>query len=80
MFAPAQEEQSVRMIHLSRDDDPRNLEARKGITRMHRLVAICEQLQFAQVAVMEAIALAQAPVGLEATGSNLDTNSGTNSV
>lgn len=62
MFAPAQEEHEVRMIHLSRDDDPRNLEARKGITRMHRLIAIREQLQLAQFAVAEAIALAQASV------------------
>ncbi|MBD2093220.1 hypothetical protein H6F67_25585 [Microcoleus sp. FACHB-1515] len=70
MFAPAQEEQAVRMIHLSRDDDPRNLEARKGITRMHRLVAIREQLQVAQAAVAEAIALATVtvePFGVEQT-------------
>lgn len=62
MFAPAQEEHNVRMIHLSRDDDPRNHEARKGITRMHRLIAIREQLQTAQLAVAEAVALAQANV------------------
>ena len=36
------------------------LEARKGITRMHRLIAIRERLQWAQVAVAEAITLAQA--------------------
>lgn len=68
MFAPAQEEQAVRMIHLSRDDDPRNIEARKGITRMHHLIAIRGQLQVAQAAVAEAIALAAAtiePFGVE---------------
>lgn len=62
IFAPAQEEQSVRMLHLSRDDDPRNLEGRKGITRMHRLIEIREQLQSAQSALETAIALAQAPI------------------
>lgn len=68
VFAPAQEEHEVRMIHLSRDDDPRNLEARKGITRMHRLLAIREQLQLAQTALTEAISLTQAsvePFGVE---------------
>lgn len=62
IFAPAQEEQAVRMIHLSRDDDPRNLEGRKGITRMHRLIGIREQLHLAQSALEAAIVLAQAPI------------------
>jgi hypothetical protein len=81
MFAPAQEEQPVRMIHLSRDDDPRNIEARKGITRMHRLMEIREQLQVAQAAVIEAIALAQALIEpsrsepIESTINNSSSNS-----
>jgi hypothetical protein len=62
LFAPAQEEQNVRMIHLSRDDDPRNLEARKGITRMQRLMAIRSQLQLAQTALNQAVILAEAAI------------------
>jgi hypothetical protein len=62
LFAPAQEEQNVRMIHLSRDDDPRNLEARKGITRMQRITAIRSQLQLAQAALDQAIELAEAAI------------------
>lgn len=62
LFAPAQEEQNVRMIHLSRDDDPRNLEARKGITRMQQLVAIRSQLQLAQAALDQAVILAEAAI------------------
>jgi len=62
LFAPAQEEQNVRMIHLSRDDDPRNLEARKGITRMQRLTAIRSKLQLAQAALDQAIELAEATI------------------
>lgn len=59
LFAPAQEEQNVRMIHLSRDDDLRKLEARKGITRMRRLMAIRSQLQLAQAALDQAIKLVE---------------------
>lgn len=47
----------TRVIHLSNDDDPRNLEARKGITRMHRLTEIRSQLQTAQAAIAQAIEL-----------------------
>lgn len=68
MFAPAQEDHEVRMIHLSRDDDPRNLEARKGIVRMNRLIAIREQLHLAQAALAEALSLTSADIevfGLE---------------
>ncbi|UBF30145.1 hypothetical protein K9N68_39055 (plasmid) [Kovacikia minuta CCNUW1] len=41
----------TRVIHLSNDDDSRNLEARKGMTRMHRLIEIRSQLQMAQAAI-----------------------------
>ena len=52
----------TRVIHLSHDDDPRNMEAQKGVTRMHRLMAIRSQLQVAQNALAEAIAMAEASV------------------
>lgn len=71
------------MIHLSRDDDPRNLEARKGITRMHKLIAIREQLQMAQAAIVEAIALARAmvePFGVEQTEFDPSNSSSNNNV
>lgn len=82
VFAPAQEEHPVRMIHLSRDDDPRNEEARKGIVRMQRLLAIQQQLRVAQAALSEAIMLAQSPIEfseIELEDSNpLDNSSETN--
>jgi hypothetical protein len=37
IFEPSSEQRQVRMIHLSKDDDPHNLEARKGIERRKRL-------------------------------------------
>lgn len=44
IFAPAWEEQNVRVLHLSHDDDPRNLEARRGIERRNRLIALRAKL------------------------------------
>ncbi|MEP0914198.1 hypothetical protein NDI45_25145 [Leptolyngbya sp. GB1-A1] len=82
MFAPAQEEQPVRMIHLSRDDDPRNDEARKGITRMQQLIAIREQVQIAQAAIAEAIDLVEAsiePIETDGTESEMAESSTRNS-
>lgn len=61
VFPAVEQEQRerTRVIHLSNDDDLRNLEARKGITRMYRLIEIRAQLQVALAAIGEAIALAQ---------------------
>lgn len=50
------------IIHLSHDDDPRHMEVRKGVTRMHRLMAIRSLLQVAQNALAKAIAMAEASV------------------
>jgi len=52
----------TRVIHLSHDDDPRHMEARKGVTRMHRLMAMRSPLQVAQNALAEAIAMAEATI------------------
>lgn len=62
MFAPEQREyqarsQQVRVIHLSRNDDPRSEEGRKGVARRDALAAIAQQLETAQRAVNEAVSL-----------------------
>ncbi|MDM9383488.1 hypothetical protein QUB80_22635 [Chlorogloeopsis sp. ULAP01] len=40
IFEPSQKEQKVRVVHLSHDDDPRNLEARLGIERRNQLTRV----------------------------------------
>ena len=40
IFQPSIEEQLVRVVHLSHDDDPRNTEARQGIERRNRLMRV----------------------------------------
>lgn len=62
IFAPAVEEDNVRVIHLSHYEDPRNIEGRRGIERCNRLHQIKTQLQAAQQALDAAIAIAQAPL------------------
>lgn len=47
IFAPAHEPRAVTVIHLSRDDDPRNLEARAGIVRRNRLRRVANRLRAA---------------------------------
>jgi hypothetical protein len=54
--------QWTRVIHLSKDDDLRNLEARKGITRQQRLLSIREALEQAQAALQAALELTEQPV------------------
>lgn len=58
MFAPVEREDLVRVIHLSHDDDPRNLEARAGVERRNQLLQIKTQLSLAQAALNEAVRLA----------------------
>lgn len=45
IFAPSVESRYVRMVHLSHDDDPRNIEARRGIERRERLELVKASLQ-----------------------------------
>jgi hypothetical protein len=47
MFLPQIKEDLVTVIHLSRDDDPRNLKGRVGIERRNRLLAISTVVQAA---------------------------------
>lgn len=62
IFEPAEEERPVRALHLSHDNDPRNLEGRLGIERRNRLMQIRTRLQTAATALAEADAIASAPV------------------
>ena len=62
IFAPAEKQRTVRVIHLSKDDDPRNFEGRLGIERRNRLQQIRTQLQIAQEALQAANAIASAPM------------------
>jgi hypothetical protein len=57
IFEPSTEPNPVKVIHLSHDDDPRNLEGRRGIERRNRLHQAETQLQQAIVALGEAFAL-----------------------
>ncbi|WP_072013911.1 hypothetical protein [Myxosarcina sp. GI1] len=47
IFPPQIKEQEVKVVHLSKDDDPRNIEARAGIERRNRLLAIATQIRAA---------------------------------
>lgn len=62
LFEPVVKEEKVRVIHLSYDDDPRNVEGRLGIERRNRLTQIRTQLQIAEAALERAVALAVAPL------------------
>jgi hypothetical protein len=47
IFPPQDREELVKVIHLSTDEDPRNIEGRSGIERRNRLLAIMTSLQSA---------------------------------
>lgn len=55
------EDDSVRVIHTSHDDDPRNVESRLGIERRNRLNQIRTQLSIAVEAIEQANELASEP-------------------
>lgn len=48
IFEPSEKNQRVRVIHLSHDDDARNLEAREGIERRNKLLRLVTQLTQAE--------------------------------
>ena len=58
IFAPAEKERPVKVIHLSKNDDPRNLEGRQGLERRNQLSQIATQLQIAESAIAKARELA----------------------
>lgn len=45
IFPPQQEEQSVKVLHLSRDTDPRNILGRSGIERRNRILMLKTQIE-----------------------------------
>jgi hypothetical protein len=47
IFPPQHRENSVKVVHLSKDSDPRNFEGRSGIERRNRLLAIATSVQAA---------------------------------
>lgn len=62
VFEPAAETENVKVIHLSHNDDPRNLEGRLGIERRNRLHHLQTQLQGTAAALEQAIALLSEPL------------------
>lgn len=44
IFEPSEKNQKVRVIHLSHEDDARNLEAREGIERRNKLLGLAARL------------------------------------
>ncbi|MEO0707811.1 MAG: hypothetical protein AAF050_19405 [Cyanobacteria bacterium J06649_5] len=58
IFAPAEQTRSVKVIHLSKNGDSRNLEGRKGIERRNQLTQIATQLRVAESAISKARELA----------------------
>ncbi|MEL6940122.1 MAG: hypothetical protein AAFO84_13105 [Cyanobacteria bacterium J06598_1] len=58
IFAPAERDRPVKVIHLSKSDDPRNLEGRQGLERRNQLNQIATQLQIAESAIAKARELA----------------------
>jgi hypothetical protein len=62
IFEPEEKEEKVKVLHLSHSDDPRNTEARLGIERRNRLHKLQTQLQIAETALEQAIALVIEPL------------------
>jgi len=54
IFAPAEKERPVKVIHLSKTDDPRNIEGRQGVERRNQLNQIATQLRIAENAIAKA--------------------------
>lgn len=44
IFEPSEKSEKVKVIHLSHDDDPRNLEARAGIDRRNKILQLTAKL------------------------------------
>lgn len=61
LFEPEEREEKVKVIHLSHDDDPRNVEGRLGIKRRNRLHQLQTQLRVAEEALEQATSLLNEP-------------------
>jgi hypothetical protein len=62
IFEPAIEPGPVKVIHLSHDDDPRNLEARRGIERRNRLMMLRSRLRNVEQGLRDALTALQRPM------------------
>ncbi|BAY59244.1 hypothetical protein NIES2135_61210 (plasmid) [Leptolyngbya boryana NIES-2135] len=62
IFEPVIEERRVKEIHLSHNDDPRNLEGRRGIERRNRLTLLRNRLGAIAAELAEVVELMQAPL------------------
>jgi len=60
IFEPEEQAAKVKVIHLSHDDDPRNLEGRRGIERRNRLGQAQTQIRIAEEALQRAVDLINA--------------------
>ncbi len=56
IFEPSERTEKVKVIHLSHDDDPRNLEARSGIERRNKLLQLTVLLSHIEQSVEEVLA------------------------
>lgn len=58
IFAPSEQQRPVKVIHLSKNNDPRNLEGRRGVARRNQLNQIATQIRIAESAIAKAKELA----------------------
>lgn len=56
IFEPSEKTEKVKVIHLSHDDDPRNKEARAGIERRNKLIALTAKLNAIEQSIGEVLA------------------------
>lgn len=56
IFEPSEKTEKVKVIHLSHNDDPRNLEARSGIERRNKLIALTAKLNQIEQSIGEVLA------------------------
>lgn len=57
IFEPEEKEERVKVIHLSHDDDPRNIEACLGIERRNRLHQVRTRLDVVAESLEQAMSL-----------------------
>ncbi|MBD1935576.1 MULTISPECIES: hypothetical protein [Cyanophyceae] len=57
IFEPSQRTQKVKVLHLSHDDDPRNIEGRLGIERRNQLTQLRTKLREMKIRLMDAQSL-----------------------
>lgn len=60
IFAPVENDRPVKVMHLSKPDDPRNIEGRQGVERRNQLTQIATQLWIAESAILRARGYANA--------------------